>query len=237
MIQEIEYKAQCIIQQCKVSWKYTRDLLLAKNIDDVEKTQVFKFIQKIFNFLNYGKLEIAEVEKFSYTFCLLDSPFPKYVRTEKLTHGNRVCHSIVQFMYDFFNTCLDVVCSVKEIKCAITNEHCSFKVTVQPLSANQIITDKLDLEILKCVVKHEKIPEIENIDNKLKLLRNFNFLNEQNEITKIGMIHLMYMISFYIEEKNYPSPFDINLEQLIKVKDIKFTSGATLPEDKKVIDI
>ena len=120
--------------------------------------------------------------------------------------GRKSCYITVDAIRMFFEMDMNLPSKVVETKCKnIGDEHCEFKVQMQPIAVYKAALDEKDVEILKNIIKRKKS---ENDEEKIRIeyLKKYKILDESEVVTDIGKTYIKYIESIGIE-KDFEKPW------------------------------
>jgi hypothetical protein len=226
-IAEKERKISAAIKNSSCPKSEVRKFLRNENIEEITKTPVFMFLQKLFMEIGLGTLKLIEAKPFHYTFN---------VKFHKMNGKKEVCYMINDFLSEFFSKDLGVSCTSKVED--IADDYCKLMVELQPIDTYVAILDKGDIEILslKNIVstKHEK---------EIRIMQRYKLIDEKCKLTEFGKVAISY--AKYIKpEKVVTPPWKLPISSVLSLKDAEDVSfdiitRETLPWEKsgKILDI
>lgn len=186
-VMEMEYKIQVAIEHSRIPWSETRKFLKAQDASAAADTDIYRYLNRLFELMAIGTLTMFKAQPFHYTFHVDDSPFPHLPGK----HTGKRCYLTVEFFAQFFNEDLDIACSVKETKCTgAGDEHCEFEIALQPIDTYAVLMGPTDIQALKMVAKSGNVgPELKA---QVEILRTYGLVDELN-LTEIGRSMLLYL--------------------------------------------
>lgn len=212
---KLETAISAAIKSSKVPPKETRKLLKCTNIPQATNTPVFQFIQQLFGQIGLGHPDFADMEIFKYTLKIVENPVCKIYSGVK---DRKTCYVTADALQQFFTKCLDLPCTVEEIKCCNKgSEVCTFEINIQPLAVYQIALDEADKEIIKHLMEEDDIGiselgeklEMEDmeIEYRFDILKNYHILDEENKVTEVGTTYYKYGHGLLGEKEDFDPPW------------------------------
>jgi hypothetical protein len=202
---QIESRITTAIEKSKVPWVETRKYLKGQDVNEISNTPLAQFITNLFNEIGLGKLNLNNTSYLQYVYQVKDCPICKLFSDIK---GKRVCNPTVDALNRFFANDLELITEIEETKCINAgDEFCEFKVTMQPLPVYQIAFDDTDNEIIKKLEEDGKSNDpnsmakkmnmdTEEIDYRYQCLKQFQIINDKNELTIAGKTYRDFIIQY-----------------------------------------
>lgn len=196
---KIESKLAAAISNSKVPWKETRRLLKCSTTVEMSNTPLFQFMQALFEQIGLGGLEVAEVQHFKFVFVIKK---PVITGIYPTVEGKKTCYIVADALSQFFSRDLSLPNTTEETRCTKAgDEHCQFKVELQPLAVYQLALDDMDKQIIGEIQNskptREKLAESlklmeDELGYRLDVLRSYKILDENDSITEIGTTYYKY---------------------------------------------
>ncbi len=195
---KLESALKTAIKSSKVPPKETRKLLKSDNPNQVKNTALFQFMQNLFKEIGLGVINIDEKQNFKMFFSIEDNPV---VNIYPDVEDKKTCYIIVDAFSDFFTEDLSIPADVKEVKCKNAGDpRCVFKVDLQPLAVYKIALDETDEEIIEEIRSGNEISVIsdklgimkDELDYRVNVLQSYHVIDEDMDLTKIGLTYYKY---------------------------------------------
>lgn len=207
-------KFAAVVENSVVPWKETRKLLKCMNPDQISNTSLFQFMQDLFIQIGFGRLEIADVNRFELTFHIKKCQVCELYRIRK---GSKICVITSDAILKFFVKDLDMPCSVEETKCVNDgNDSCEFKVDLQPLGVYKIALDDIDRDLIYVIMnetfdvekfaKENKMEE-ETVDYRLQVLKSYQLIDDDGKVTEIGSTYHKFAQGLRALEEDFDPPW------------------------------
>jgi predicted hydrocarbon binding protein len=211
---KIESKIAVAIDSSRVPWRESRKLLKCMNPAQASNTSLFQFIQTLFLQIGLGKLEILEVGRFQFTFCLRDCEICKLYRAQK---SGKICFITSDALLRFFVKDLDLPCSVEETKCIKEgSDFCEFKVDLQPLGVYKIALDAVDGAMIEEIIRskfninkfaEDNLIEEGAVEYRLQVLESYQIIDKDRKITEIGSTYQKFAQGLRALEEDFDPPW------------------------------
>ena len=198
-LSKIESRLATAISNSRVPWKETRRLLKCSTAVEVSNTPLFQFMQTLFEQVGLGALDIKGVQHFRLVFAIKE---PVITAIYPTVEGKKTCYIVSDALSQFFSRDLSLPNTTEETRCTKAgDEHCQFRVELQPLAVYQLALDDIDKQIIGEIQNStsggEKLAETlklmeDELSYRLDVLRSYRILDENNRITEIGTTYYKY---------------------------------------------
>ncbi len=195
---KIESALRAAIESSRVPAVETRKLLKSSSSNQVKNTAVYQFMCNLFEEIGLGKLEITKKENFYMVFQAKDNPVSNLYND---ISGKKTCYIISDALADFFVEDLNIPSETTESNCVNEgDEHCVFRVEMQPLAVYRIALDTTDEKIIKHIKDETDVDDIlsqlglikPEFDYRLDTLKNYHIIRDDLTLTKIGQTYYKY---------------------------------------------
>jgi predicted hydrocarbon binding protein len=210
---EMESRIEAAIENSKIPWTETRKFLKGIELNQVINTPLSQFFCDLFKEIGLGPIELTEKKNYQYIYRIHNCPVCGLFKD---VQDRKVCQPTADAISRFFGEDMGLEGEVKETKCMnINDEYCEFKMELQPFTVLEKALDNIDLEILD-TISGNGISGIQEISDKLELdedelrarvtlLKYYEILNENNQITEVGKTFYKYRLNNPFEEEE---PFE-----------------------------
>lgn len=195
---KLESALKTAIESSKVPPRETRKLLKSDNPNQSKNTALFQFMRNLFNEIGLGDLYIDEKQNFKILFSIEDSPVVKLYSD---VEDKKTCYIVTDALSDFFTEDLNIPADVKETKCVNAGDQkCVFQVDLQPLAVYKIALDQKDEQIIDEIRSGKDIEGIsedlgvmkDELEYRIDVLRSYHVIDEDMDLTKIGLTYYKY---------------------------------------------
>ncbi len=210
---KIDSAVRAAVDSSRVPPSEVRKMLKCSTITEISNTPLYQFMTDLFESVGLGQMEIVKADNFRYVFSVPDNPIAKAYRLK----GKKTCYITSDAIEEFFTKDLGLPSEVNETACMNEGaEKCTFTVSIQPLAVYKIALDALDREIIRGL-RHSKKPEeisqeldmdIQEMEYRLSVLRNYKIVNRENRVTEVGETYYMYMKNQVSVEEDFPAPWE-----------------------------
>ena len=207
---QIESRISTAIEKSKVPWKETRKYLKGADVKEISNTPLAQFITNLFNEIGLGKLTMTDASHLQYIYIVKKCPICKLFSD---VEDRRVCNPTVDALNRFFANDLELITEIEETKCINAgDDHCEFRVSLQPLPVYQIAFDSTDNEIIKklegggkgndpdAVAKELKM-DAEDVKSRFKTLMHFQIMDKDHKMSKAGETYRDFITKYPPKEQ------------------------------------
>jgi len=198
---ELQSRIGKALEQSRVPWSETRKFLAGCTVEETASTPLAQFLTDLFKEVGLGKLELVNIDDFSYTFRTYECPICSLYPDVK---DRKVCNPTVEALQKFFDTDLDLVNASEETHCKNAgHEYCQFTVDVRRLSVYMIILDRVNIQILResfgssvdeeLLQKRLNLSEAD-ITERLNRLIDLNIFDDSLRLTDSGEAFRQYIL-------------------------------------------
>jgi hypothetical protein len=156
----------------------------------------------LFKEVGLGDMQLVGYAPMHYVFavpgCPVCSIYPAL-------HDQKVCVATTDALHRFFKEDLELECMVEETECAKdSGAVCKFKVSLQPISAYQILLDGNDRLILSGKRPHAM--EQPELVSRVEILTIYKLL-DRGKLSDIGEAYMQFAGSMPVKEKIFDPPW------------------------------
>ena len=207
----------------KVPWNETRKYLKASTIEHIKSTPLYQFHTKFFNEIGLGSMQLISYAPMHYIFAVPNNPV---CNCYPALNNQKVCVATTDALHRFFTEDLELDCSVEEIECIKNGDAvCKFKVSLQPISAYQVMLDEQDKMILSGI--RPPVDDAELIE-RVKVLTIYKLL-DNGKLSDIGSAYMQFASTMQSEEKVFDPPWK-KAEELSSIASSHSTFGSAFGE-------
>lgn len=205
--------------RAKVPWVETRKFLKAFSIDAIKSTALYNFHVKLFAEAGLGVMQLISYAPMNYVFAVPNNPV---CNCYPALNNQKVCVAITDALHRFFTEELELDCSVEEIECIKNgNQVCKFKVSLQPISAYQVLLDEHDKMILSGI----RPPVNDNeLVERVRALTIYKLL-DNGRLSEIGNAYMQFAANMKKQEKIFNPPWKTQ-EELASIASSHNTFGS-----------
>ncbi|WP_367343929.1 hypothetical protein [Methanomethylovorans sp.] len=186
----------------RVPWKDTRIFLRAHTIESIRSTPLYGFMMRLFKEVGLGDMQLIGYAPMHYVFAVPSCPV---CNIYPALHNQKVCVATTDALHRFFKEGLELECTVEETECIKdSGAVCKFKVSLQPISAYQILLDDDDRSILSG--KRPPAMEHPELVSRAEILTIYKLL-DQGKLSDIGEAYMQFAGSMPVKEKIFDPPW------------------------------
>ena len=186
----------------KVPWKDTRVFLRAHTIESIRSTPLYDFMMRLFKEVGLGDMQLVGYAPMHYVFAVPGCPV---CNIYPALHNQKVCVATTDALHRFFKEELELECMVEETECVKdSGAVCKFKVSLQPISAYQILLDDDDRLILSG--KRPPAMEQPELVSRVEILTIYKLL-DRGKLSDIGEAYMQFAGSMPVKEKIFDPPW------------------------------
>ena len=213
----IEGSINSFVSSSRVPHSETRKFLRCETPEQASNTPLFQFLDRSFENIGLGNIEIINIEQFKHTYVVNPNPISDLYPEVK---GKKTCYVISDAFAQFYNKGLGLVNVSEEMECLNSGgKHCVFEISLQPLSVYQIVLDLVDRKVVDLLVRDkfgdmtaladELLLDSEDMEYRLEILKKYHLISDTNELTKIGLTYSKYGTGPLAEkEEDFPPPWE-----------------------------
>ncbi len=186
----------------KVPWKDTRVFLRAHTIESIRSTPLYGFMMRLFKDVGLGDMQLIGYAPMHYVFAVPGCPV---CNIYPALHNQKVCVATTDALHRFFKEELELECMVEETECVKdSGAVCKFKVSLQPISAYQVLLDENDRLILSG--KRPSAMEQSELVSRVEILTIYKLL-DRGKLSDIGEAYLQFAGSMPVKERIFDPPW------------------------------
>lgn len=186
----------------KVPWKDTRIFLRAHTIESIRSTPLYGFMMRLLRDVGLGDMQLVGYAPMHYIFAVPACPV---CNIYPALHNQKVCVATSDALHRFFKEELELECTVEETECVKDSASvCKFKVSLQPISAYQVLLDDNDRLILSG--KRPPTMEQPELVNRVEVLTIYKLL-DRGKLSGIGEAYMQFAGSMPVKEKLFDPPW------------------------------
>ncbi|WP_298683250.1 hypothetical protein [uncultured Methanomethylovorans sp.] len=186
----------------KVPWKDTRVFLRAHTIESIRSTPLYGFMMRLFKDVGLGDMQLIGYAPMHYVFAVPGCPV---CNIYPALHNQKVCVATTDALHRFFKEELELECMVEETECVKdSGAVCKFKVSLQPISAYQVLLDENDRLILSG--KRPPAMEQSELVSRVEILTIYKLL-DRGKLSDIGEAYMQFAGSMPVKEKIFDPPW------------------------------
>lgn len=186
----------------KVPWKDTRVFLRAHTIESIRSTSLYEFMMRLFKDVGLGDMQLVGYAPMHYVFAVPGCPV---CNIYPALHNQKVCVATTDALHRFFKEELELECVVEETECVKdSGTVCKFKVSLQPISAYQVLLDDNDRMILSG--KRPPAMEQPELVSRVEVLTIYKLL-DRGKLSDIGEAYMQFAGSMPVKEKIFDPPW------------------------------
>ncbi len=205
--------------KAKVPWSETRKFLKSFSIDAIRSSALYNYHVKLFSETGLGAMQLISYAPMNYVFAVPDNPV---CNCYPALNNQKVCVATTDALHRFFSEGLELDCSVEETECIKNGDQaCKFKVSLQPISAYQVLLDEHDRMILTGV--RPPVDENELVE-RVRSLTIYKLL-DNGRLSEIGVAYMQFASSMKKTEKVFDPPWKAQ-EELASIASSHNTFGS-----------
>ena len=186
----------------KVPWKDTRVFLRAHAIESIRSTPLYGFMMRLFKEVGLGDMQLVGYAPMHYVFAVPGCPV---CNIYPALHNQKVCVATTDALHRFFKEELELECMVEEKECVKdSGAVCKFKVSLQPISAYQVLLDENDRLILSG--KRPPAMDQPELVSRVEILTIYKLL-DRGKLSDIGEAYMQFAGSMPVKEKIFDPPW------------------------------
>ncbi len=203
-LNQLESDIATIISSCRVPLREARKFLRCTTPEQVANISLFQYMKALFMQLGID-IDVSEIEPYAYYFIVKDSAISELYSG---TTG-RTCHLVCEAIARFFNRDLNLSVSVEEIKCVNDgDELCKFETRVNKEDYCRMTLSDEEKRLLEKLSKpgsksSGSALSPEELNFRMRLFRKFGLVNEDGEVTKLGI----RCSTQFVDEEEVDSPW------------------------------
>lgn len=186
----------------RVPWKDTRVFLRAHTIESIRSTPLYGFMTRLFKDVGLGDMQLVGYAPMHYVLAVPSCPV---CNIYPALHNQKVCVATTDALHRFFKEELELECMVEETECVKdSGSVCKFKVSLQPISAYQVLLDDNDRMILSG--KRPPAMEQPELVSRVEVLTIYKLL-DRGKLSDIGEAYMQFAGSMPVKEKVFDPPW------------------------------